>query len=233
MSDALYREYPAVYDALYADKPYDEEVEFVTDFVAAGGRILVVGCGTGEHSRRLRDRGYDVVGVDPSEAMLERARKKSDADFVLGSLPELPVDGTCDLVFVPFTVVNHLEHGTVDASLETLVDRLAPGGTLVLDTMWVPEDGTDLTLGVHERPEGDYARLHQIHVRDVDAGTYRWDSIVFTPDGSWFADTHDLIDAPAEAIVELLEERGLAVEIYDGYREADGWPATVVVARRE
>ena len=211
----------------HAEKPYDAEVEFVTEYVQTGARVLVVGCGTGEHSRRLADRGFEVVGVDPSEAMLERARKKSGATFLVGSLPQLPVDGRFDLVFAPFTVVNHLEPGTVEASLEALADRLAPGGTLVLDTVSMPVDGSDVALQAHDRPDGSYARLFQVH--DRGEGRYRWDSLVFTPEG-WFVDVHDLIDVPADAIAQTLEERGFEAEIAEGYGEAETGPATVVVA---
>lgn len=37
-------------------------------------RILDIGCGTGRHSIELAKRGYPVVGIDLSEAMLEKAR---------------------------------------------------------------------------------------------------------------------------------------------------------------
>jgi len=38
-------------------------------------RILDLGCGTGEHARFLAERGFEVVGVDASETMLDRARE--------------------------------------------------------------------------------------------------------------------------------------------------------------
>lgn len=40
----------------------------------AGRKVADIGCGTGLHSRALADLGFTVVGVDPSEAMLARAR---------------------------------------------------------------------------------------------------------------------------------------------------------------
>lgn len=40
-------------------------------------KILDVGCGTGRHSIELTKRGYDVTGIDLSEAQLARARKKA------------------------------------------------------------------------------------------------------------------------------------------------------------
>ncbi len=36
-------------------------------------RILDLGCGTGEHSRFLAEQGYEVLGVDSSPSMLEKA----------------------------------------------------------------------------------------------------------------------------------------------------------------
>lgn len=43
-------------------------------------RILDVGCGTGRHSIELAKRGYQVTGVDLSEAQLARARQKAQAE---------------------------------------------------------------------------------------------------------------------------------------------------------
>jgi 2-polyprenyl-3-methyl-5-hydroxy-6-metoxy-1,4-benzoquinol methylase len=40
-------------------------------------KILDVGCGTGRHAIELTKRGYDVTGIDLSESLLERARKKA------------------------------------------------------------------------------------------------------------------------------------------------------------
>lgn len=39
-----------------------------------GGAVLDVGCGTGEHTIHLAGRGYDVLGVDASDAAVEQAR---------------------------------------------------------------------------------------------------------------------------------------------------------------
>lgn len=51
------------------------------------GRVLDLGCGTGEHTVLLAARGYDVVGADSAPAALERARAVAasrgvDATFV-------------------------------------------------------------------------------------------------------------------------------------------------------
>ncbi len=43
-------------------------------------KILDVGCGTGRHAIELTRRGYQVTGIDLSEAQLRRAREKADQE---------------------------------------------------------------------------------------------------------------------------------------------------------
>jgi len=74
--------YAATYDALYRDKDYDGEVALVERLFREHGvgevsSVLDLGCGTGSHAIRLAARGYEVVGVERSEAMLEVARRKA------------------------------------------------------------------------------------------------------------------------------------------------------------
>ena len=40
-------------------------------------RILDIGCGTGRHSIELAKRGYEIVGIDLSESLLNRAKEKA------------------------------------------------------------------------------------------------------------------------------------------------------------
>ncbi len=45
-------------------------------------KILDIGCGTGRHSVELARRGYDVTGIDLSEAQLSKAREKAETAAV-------------------------------------------------------------------------------------------------------------------------------------------------------
>ena len=58
-----------------------QEVDFLLDQMQlpAGSRILDVGCGFGRHSIELAKRGFNVVGIDPSAAMLAAAQERADA----------------------------------------------------------------------------------------------------------------------------------------------------------
>ena len=66
----------------------------------ARGIALDVGCGYGRLTGLLESYGWKVTGIDPSEELIEYARKNySDSHFLVGGLPDLPVaEGSADLI---------------------------------------------------------------------------------------------------------------------------------------
>ncbi|HEX2172978.1 MAG TPA: class I SAM-dependent methyltransferase [Dehalococcoidia bacterium] len=105
-----------------------------------GGPILEVGCGTGRVAVALAAAGHTVIGLDPSPAMLDRARRRGAGlppgalTLLEGRLTDLPPAGPVRLAIVPLNTWSHLtEPGEPAAALERLVAWLAPGGTLAID----------------------------------------------------------------------------------------------------
>ena len=92
-------------------------------------RVLDACCGTGDLAIAALGRGAEVVGLDFSEAMLERARKKSAAvEWVAGDVLALPFeDAAFDAVTVGFGVRNVDD---LAAGLRELRRVLRPGGRL-------------------------------------------------------------------------------------------------------
>ena len=99
--------------------------------VQPGDRVLDACCGTGDLALEAERQGGQVVGLDFSERMLERARRKSQTvEWLQGDLLALPFDdGSFDAATVGFGVRNV---ANLDLGLRELRRVLRPGGRLVI-----------------------------------------------------------------------------------------------------
>jgi 2-polyprenyl-3-methyl-5-hydroxy-6-metoxy-1,4-benzoquinol methylase len=97
-------------------------------------RVFDLGCGNGATAAALADRGYDIIGVDPSEAGVRLAN---------AARPNLRIDvGSCydDLAarfgtfpaVISLEVVEHVFHPRKFAAC--VYDLLEPGGTAIIST---------------------------------------------------------------------------------------------------
>ena len=95
--------------------------------VQPGDRVLDACYGTGDLALAAERVGGQVVGLDFSERMLERARRKSaEIEWVRGDLLELPFeDASFDAATVGFGVRNVAD---LERSLRELRRVLRPGG---------------------------------------------------------------------------------------------------------
>jgi demethylmenaquinone methyltransferase/2-methoxy-6-polyprenyl-1,4-benzoquinol methylase len=98
--------------------------------VRAGDRVLDACCGTGDLAVAARKAGAgEVVGLDFSERMLERARRKApELEWVQADVLKLPFeDASFDAAVVGFGVRNVED---LEAALRELRRVLRPGGRL-------------------------------------------------------------------------------------------------------
>jgi SAM-dependent methyltransferase len=100
----------------------------------APGRALDAACGTGRHSRHLVALGHQVLGVDLTPEMLERAAVNvPSTKFREGDLRALPVaDEQFDLVVCGLALA-HL--ADLRAGIAELARVLRPGGELVISVL--------------------------------------------------------------------------------------------------
>ena len=82
-----YTSFAQVYDLFMDNVPYEEWSEYVISLLKEekieDGLVLDLGCGTGKMTRLLAEAGYDMIGIDNSEDMLEIAREFQYIDPVL------------------------------------------------------------------------------------------------------------------------------------------------------
>lgn len=141
------------------------DVEFLATHLdlSAGDRALDVPCGHGRHANRLAERGYEVAGLDRSEAFLDRARADArergveDAvEYVRGDMRDLPWDdGEFDAAYNVFTSFGFFDEAGNRQVLAELARVLRPGGRLVMEMAdkeamlsdYRPESVTELAEG--------------------------------------------------------------------------------------
>jgi tRNA (cmo5U34)-methyltransferase len=135
-------------DLIRSEVPkFDELQEAVARATASvdAGRILELGVGTGETTRRLLDLHprAALVGIDASDDMLAVAREAFPAaELRVGRLEdELPA-GPFDLV-VSCLVVHHLDAAGKRDLFRRVAAVLRPGGAFALGDVVVPERPED------------------------------------------------------------------------------------------
>lgn len=83
----IYGGFASVYDEFMDNIPYDAWYQYLHGLLeengVSDGIVVDIACGTGEITRRLSQDGYDMIGIDLSEEMLNIARQKCDPDVLL------------------------------------------------------------------------------------------------------------------------------------------------------
>lgn len=164
--------YAAYYDLLYKDKDYQQETNYVRAlvqrFCPAASTLLDLGCGTGRHAEFFAQQGWQVHGIDCSEAMLTRARERAAArpeslSFSHADARTLQLNQTFDVVTALFHV---LSYQTSAADLEALFARAAahlkPGGLFIFDFWYGPAVLTDPPVVRVKRLENERIKVTRI-----------------------------------------------------------------------
>lgn len=135
-----YTAFAGVYDTFMDNVPYDEWADYLTgilkDYGIQDGLMLDLGCGTGRMTRILRDRGFDMIGVDDSEDMLAIAREHSPGDilYLQQDMREFELYGTVRSVVSVCDCMNYiLEPDELEHIFALVNNYLDPGGVFVFD----------------------------------------------------------------------------------------------------
>lgn len=128
--------------AKITDEQIAREVDFIEDSlgVARGAMILDMACGTGRHAIELTRRGYRVVGLDLSLAMLAKAAEEAQErnqklNFVQGDMREMTFEDMFDGVYCWNTSFGFFEEERNAQVVQRVHRALRKGGQFVLDVM--------------------------------------------------------------------------------------------------
>lgn len=128
--DRIAKNYVTAYQSM--DEPdWQHWEKFIADL--QGKRVLDMGCGTGDASRYMAEKGLNVVGIDLSEEMLSIARKQpASIEWVKGDICACPFgDAEFDGIILSYTL-NHLNERMFHKVMAEVERLLKPRGKILL-----------------------------------------------------------------------------------------------------
>lgn len=204
------------YDLLYsAFKDYPGEAARIAALLRQLNpqchRLLDVACGTGEHSRLLAEKGFDIDGVDLDPAFVAIARRKhARGRFLDADMRDFHLARRYDAILCLFSSIGYLK--TLDgviAALNCFREHLAPGGVIAVEP-WFPPGVLEHGRIVENSAEGNGVRISRTSRVEVDG---RLSRLHFD---------YEIADAGATRVVKEIHELGLFTtdEMLDAFRAA-------------
>lgn len=236
ISAPIYQRYASIYDRSGQRRFSLRMVPYVETVLARHGvqgcSLIDVACGTGTFACAMAAKGWDVIGVDGSEAMLAQARAKAEERgvsirWMQQDMRSLKLDGRASLVTCLYDSLNYML--TSDDLLQAFRSAyrcLEPGGWYLFDmntaycfaSLWDGDtyvhDSPDLTVLISGAYDEHRQRVH---------ATVTW----FERRGDLWtkeSEEHEEQAYPPEQIATHLQDAGFVVEgCYDCFtlREPD------------
>lgn len=227
-----YTSFAQVYDLFMDNVPYEEWCEYIKsllkEYEITDGLVLDLGCGTGKLTRLLEDAGYDMIGIDYSEEMLEIAREHqeertgSNILYLLQDMREFELYGTVRAVVSICDSMNYITEEEDLLQVFRLVNNyLDPKGLFIFDlnTVYKYKELLGETTISENREEGSfiwdnyYDEEEQINEYDLTLFIKEKENLYRKYEETHFQRAYSL-----EKVKELLEKAGMEfVTAYDAF----------------
>jgi len=125
----------ALYDRFSSEER--DDFAFYLPLIRSARAVLDVGCGTGALLKLARDAGHTgrLCGLDPSQAMLNQARERSDIEWVHGDLTTVAWDRAFDLIVMTGHAFQELiEDDQIRTALAGIRAALTDDGRFAFET---------------------------------------------------------------------------------------------------
>lgn len=247
-----YTDFAALYDTFMEETPYEEWCDFIVKLLKKenieDGLICELGAGTGKMTRLLRDRGYDMIGIDNSDAMLMVAREaeyshenegKSDILYLCQDMREFELYGTVRACVSVCDCVNYiLDKDELTEVFRLVNNYLDPGGLFIFDfntTYKYAEVIGDSTIA--ENRENESFIWENFY--DPEENINEYDITFFVKEGELFrrfSETHFQRGYDLSEMKEMIEASGLifvdAIDA-DTHKKVTGESERVYIIARE
>ncbi|QBD78226.1 class I SAM-dependent methyltransferase [Ktedonosporobacter rubrisoli] len=198
--------------------------------IAPGSSILDLCCGYGRHTLPLAQRGYQMTGLDLSEAFLQQAQTEAAARgvevrWLRSDMRTIPFENEFDAVINIFTSFGYLEDENDDRQvLQQVGKALKPGGRFILETICQTRVIRSFTPYGILRYEDGLIVLEERHINLLKSRNEIHITLLY-PDGHRKEHDQSIRIYTLTELTRMLAAAGLEVLAY--YGDLDGSPLTM------
>lgn len=226
-----YTSFARVYDTFMDNVPYEEWsaylIGLLREYGVTDGLVLELGCGTGSMTELLAQAGYDMIGIDQSEEMLEIALEKRldsghDILYLQQDMREFELYGTVRAVVSICDSMNYLmEEEDLLAVFRLVNNYLDPKGIVIFDlnTVYKYEELLGDSTIAENREESSFIWENTYYDED-QVNEYDLTLFIREEDGRYqkYEETHYQKAYDLETVRRLIEEAGMEyVTAYDAF----------------
>lgn len=223
-----YSRFAEVYDRVgclsFSEKVFPYLHKLLGRYRFQGKKVLDLACGTGALTRELAKAGFEVIGLDRSPSMLEKAKGKAKKDgleipYLQGDMRDFLLPHKVDLVTCLFDSINYiLRYDELETVFGNVYRALNPQGMFIFDMNTV----SGLSSGWDDKKTGeDLGDLAVIWDYSWDEGVRlaTLEVTVFQKKGNFyrkFKEVHRERGYDPKSVTKALQRKGL--EVLDRFR---------------
>lgn len=221
-----YLSFAEVYDLFMDNVPYDLWIEHVVELLdkyhVPRELVAELGCGTGAITRRMQEKGYDMIGIDMSNEMLMIAREAATDESAMDKKPilyleqdmrDLDLFGT---VRAMISICDSMNYIISKEDLKTVFHRvytfLDPDGVFLFDmnTLYKYRNLLAENTFAENRDEGSFI-WENYYDEETKINEYDLTLYIGNDTGAYsrYEETHLQRGYEEEEVVSLLQEAGL------------------------
>lgn len=161
-----YQTFAYLYDELTQNVEYEKRCDYILSFFEKNGiksgTVLDLACGTGSMSIPFIKKGYNIIGLDYSEEMLEIASNRlseagNNFSLLKAKMQEFELSEKADTCICCLDSINHLNNiDDVQATFKNVYDSLNNNGLFVFDVNTVYKHNEILADNTFVFDEDDY-----------------------------------------------------------------------------
>lgn len=226
-----YSGFAEVYDLFMDNIPYGEWTEYVRELLAEegikDGILLDLGCGTGNVTELLASAGFDMIGIDNSEEMLDMAMEKRaesghDILYLLQDMREFELYGTVKGVVSICDSMNYIleEEDLLDV-FRLVHNYLDNEGIFIFDmnTMYKYREVLADNTFAEDREESSFI-WENFYDEEEEINQYDLSLFIREEDGRYakYEETHLQRAYEQKSVEELIARSGLELlHVYDAF----------------